>query len=121
MEKIFKFIINIILWIWKNIIYEFFYEIGLIIKNNWKNILSTIGIIFSAIICLIFWQYSISLFIWGFVLIIWGMSIGGIYYDCYNPTTKYKLLQYLGFGLMIILSLSFVIFLCTTITIKIFS
>ena len=121
MEKIFKFILNIILWIWENIIYEFFYEIGLIIRNNWKNILKGIGIILLVIIGLIFFKFTATIFVWLFFLSIWVILIGSMVMDLYNDYTDYPLLQNIVFGIMILVSLGLTIFVCTTLTIKIFS
>ena len=121
MGKIFKFILNIILWIWKNIIYEFFYEIGLIIRNNWKNILKSIGIILLVITGLIFFKFTATIFVWLFFLSIWVILIGSMVMDLYNDYTDYPLLQNIIFGIIILVSLGITIFVCTTLTIKIFS
>lgn len=121
MEKIFKFIWNIILWIWENIIYEFFYEIGLIIRNNWKNILKGIGIILLIIIGLIFFKFTITIFVWLFFLSIWIILIGSMVMDLYDKYTDYPLLQNIVFGTLILVSLGVTIFVCTMLTIKIFS
>lgn len=120
-EKIFKFLWNIILWIWENIIYEFFYEIGLIIRNNWKNILKGIGIILFVIIGLIFFKFTATIFIWLFFLSIWAILIGSMVMDLYNKYTDYPLLQNIVFGTMVLVSLGVTIFVCTILTIKIFS
>lgn len=120
MGKIFKFIWNIILWIWENIIYEFFYEIGLIIRNNWKNILKSIGIILLIIIAVIFIKFTATLFVWLFFLSIWIILIGSMVMDLYNKYTDYPLLQNIVFGTMILVSLGVTIFVCTMLTIKIF-
>jgi hypothetical protein len=121
MGKIFKFILNIILWIWENIIYEFFYEIGLIIRNNWKNILKGIGIILLVIIGLIFFKFTATIFVWLFFLSIWIILIGSMVMDLYNKYTDYPLLQNIIFGIIILVSLGVIIFVCTKLTIKIFS
>lgn len=121
MEKIFKFLWNIILWIWENIIYEFFYEIGLIIRNNLKNILKGIGIILLVIIGLIFFKFTATIFVWLFFLSIWAILIGSMVMDLYNKYTDYPLLQNIVFGTMVLVSLGVTIFVCTTLTIKIFS
>lgn len=121
MRKIFKFLWNIILWIWENIIYEFFYEIGLIIRNNWKNILKGIGIILLVIIGLIFFKFTATIFVWLFFLSIWAILIGSMVMDLYNKYTDYPLLQNIVFGTMVLVSLGVTIFVCTILTIKIFS